>query len=1090
MESLVKDPESVIRQHIAAQLLPLSIVCLFEPSAEWKVNDIIENPHQQYEKTYIPAGYKAVTSTIIHHLNVLISDIDIDVRRSAVASLAGLALQLEPEDVPAFCLPIPLRLAYQKPSSSGKKKSEADQKVEELRITAANLLAELGGAASEHDHLHAEAHWVGAQILPAVLELCGDSSFRVRRSGVQALPRILAACSLDDVQNKILPTFQALSADGVHRIRKSSGECLVDMSRSLMILAVSMKDEVKRRKIAELRRSVLVPIADRLIQDAHKMVRQGMMQFLGPFIASFYPYQASPLHSVLPTSTESDGSNHMGIVAQFFPHATSMVSRLNSSQNSITTAPTPVHSSLEQLSPRDMSDTEKLIKALPVFVQASRMSALSLNAVAVHRELNPPDPADIASMIENLLDYFAALAIVRTGDENTDAEMRVYCAYSFPAVVLLLGAEHWEGPMKTCFMSLLNSDYAKPPEARGTAPVEPPLPVKRCLASSLQTVARILGPGPTFHDILPAFREYFLKDSDESVRLNVIRNFPSILMVLPLHERREPFLLWCEVVQGEEFLGAKKRSATNPLVLNWRQRDYLARSLPDLCVLVEPDLCRGQLWPMLQQLLLDTVSTVRDDAIWTLPIMLKAFCPETVKSWPGPQKLNDNSYEFCRDMAQWIKDKVLKMSVTPPPPSRRIINKTPNNNNHKEKAANFSDRQLYCRICAAVGLALRFSEDLNQKDGTNEYDEEQFDPVSVLSNKFKSLLFASSPANKQLSVELQPVNGAYQRMTAWEEKHLKSLLVNDLLGPALAMKEDKISNVRVTLMKVLQVMPKDIRNLPACKPVLKDLVEEVETWESFGPEPPAIPQSRKQSSRNGSPTDRQGRMRQIPPGVAFSPGPVDVDEVSITPTNSKDEEDGNENIAAKSVAMEEEIEAHKKKSDDDGHDSSMADTSRDTTMDTDGGGEIEFKTVVFEDGPIGMQLEPTADDRACRVFNFLDAGPDKPSPAKSSGLIDIGDVIVSVNGKLVESYDDTIAILKAGGRREVSFRPGRSEDSDHSDHQSQDEDEDEEEIERRRKEKKAKKEAKKAKKAKKEAKKAKKEAKKAKKEDSGGEDND
>jgi serine/threonine-protein phosphatase 4 regulatory subunit 1 len=133
-----------------------------------------------------------------------------------------------------------------------------------------------------------------------------------------------------DAIDVILPAFDELSKDDIHRVRKAVGECLIDMSRAITILANNETDETAKNQLLEQRRAVLLPIAERLIQDNHKLVRQGMMQFLGPFIASFYPYQYSTLTDLLPSTTESDGSNHVGIVAQFFPHATSMVSRLNS----------------------------------------------------------------------------------------------------------------------------------------------------------------------------------------------------------------------------------------------------------------------------------------------------------------------------------------------------------------------------------------------------------------------------------------------------------------------------------------------------------------------------------------------------------------------------------------------------------------------------------------------------------------------------------------------------------------------------------------------------------------------------------------
>jgi serine/threonine-protein phosphatase 4 regulatory subunit 1 len=93
--------------------------------------------------------------------------------------------------------------------------------------------------------------------------------------------------SLALAQESILPAFDELSNDDMYRVRKSTGECLVDMSRSLMILVQSSSSETERSRIKAIRRKVLIPIALHLLADANKFVRHGMMQFLGPFIASF-----------------------------------------------------------------------------------------------------------------------------------------------------------------------------------------------------------------------------------------------------------------------------------------------------------------------------------------------------------------------------------------------------------------------------------------------------------------------------------------------------------------------------------------------------------------------------------------------------------------------------------------------------------------------------------------------------------------------------------------------------------------------------------------------------------------------------------
>jgi hypothetical protein len=988
IEPLLQDAESVIRQHVAAQLLPVAIAAMIVPVPKRTTSDWIADP-MLLPKEYDPKGYKIVTSTVLNYLNTLLHDSELDVRRAAADALSGLSLQIRPTDVSTYCLPIPVRLASEKAKSSDGqdapgsqqakgKRSEEEQRNEELRISAANLLAEMGGAASDFTELQVHARaWVRSTVLPTILDLSTDPSFRIRRCAAQAMPRLLGACQLQDALTSILPAFTRLSEDDIHRVRKSTGECLVDMSRALVIMASAETDNSRRRKLYEQRRVALLPIAERLIQDSHKMVRHGMMQFLGPFIASFYPYQFSPLHSLLPSTTESDGSNHSGIVAQFFPHSTSMVSRLNSSQNATGTAPTPVHSSLEQLSPKPKSDLQQLQLLLPTFIHASRMSTLSLQAVTTHRSQHPPDPEDLAEIVGSLLEYFVALAAVETGDENTDAEMRVYCAYSFPAVVLLLGREHWDGPVRTCFHTLLNPRYPEIPahdvdgdeDNNGN---EPPLPVKRCLASSLHTVAHILGSEIALNDIVGVIQNSFLNDNDDSVRLSTIRNFPALVKLLPPSERRNLFLSWSSLVQSEEMLGSitKKRSATNPTVLNWRQRDYLARSLSDLVLLVDPILVHQHIWPILKLLLQDPIDIVRDDALWVIPILLQSFCPETLCNWSGLadlQRAKKVSSDNCTEVINWIKESILRL---PTSISRSKGSKPPN----------FNDRQHYCRICAAVGLALRFSEE--RGSGSADVNKVN-DPVSVLSDKFKSFFFSEKQRN-------ETDYGPYHRLTGAERTHLRRLLLDFLLPTALDMKEDRISNVRITLMKTLQIMPAEVRESNPVKAVLSNLVEESETWTSFGEdiqqmipsqlqEPSEIPLSNTRNPHQTLTTKKSG--------------PVDVDDV---PQSTSFEDQVGGDVSGQS------------------YDESSPPMNNDPSS---------LKTVVFEAGSIGMQLEPTSDDSACRVCGFLDADDGTPSPARMSGKIIIGDVIVEVNGAPVSSYDETIATLRAGGRREIKFRP-------------------------------------------------------------------
>jgi hypothetical protein len=786
--------------------------------AAYSVADMIED--KTLPKIYDSEGYKVVTTILVGHLQTLVTDADVDVRRSASDSLAGLAFHIRRDDVGRVILPIPLRLSQQDPNNSSNRKSQHHQQqhaspedglTEELRITAANLLAELGGA-GENDAI--PRNLVSEMILPAVLALTRDPGFRVRRAAAQALPRVLGGTSVEGAATKILPAFEALSRDEVYRVRKSTGECLVDMSRSMMILSKTASTTNEANSVNILRRQTLIPIAESLLGDANKFVRHGMMQFLGPFLASFYPFVYSALKTVLPGISESDGSNHAGIVAQFFPHASSMVSRLNSSAAATTSAPTPTLVSIEFN--KETPIVKQLQQTLPQFIHAGRSSSVSLHAVVTHRRRDPPDFDDMKAVMGKLLDHFTGLARVCTGDDNTDAEMRVYCAYSYPAIVLLLGPENWEGRLKDCFRTLLNPNYGS---KENTDPAAPPLPVKRCLASSLHTVAHILGPNVTAQDIMPIYRDYFLSDTDESVRLNMIRNFPTLVSLLDDPTRKQYITLWCETVSGEEVLGAMKRSATNPLVLNWRQRDYVSRSMPDLICLVDAVFAYNHLWPILRSLLTDSISLVREDAIWSIPILLKCFSIENVKDVEGGTTTKAKelwSNGACQEVINWLKEAILKWS-------NGSVSSTKKGSS--SKIGNFSQRQLYCQVCTSMAVAIRLGEGLSDPD----------DPIVELETKVNQTLKRRN--SRSVVDEFAP----YRKLSVGERKHLLRLLSNDILPLALEFKDDRVTNVRLSLRKTLLLMPKEIVNLPAVKETLQSLDEEVETWESFDSVPVPTP---------------------------------------------------------------------------------------------------------------------------------------------------------------------------------------------------------------------------------------------------------
>ena len=84
-------------------------------------------------------------------------------------------------------------------------------------------------------------------------------------------------------------------------------------------------------------------------------------------------------------------------------------------------------------------------------------------------------------------------------------------------------------------------------------------------------------------------------------------------------------------------------------------------------------------------------------------------------------------------------------------------------------------------------------------------------------------------------------------------------------------------------------------------------------------------------------------------------------------------------------------------------------------------------TVLFEPGPVGLQLEPVTeeDKNGCRVVRFVDGGPKNPGQARKSGKIQPGDLVVQVDDSKVVSktYEEIISVLKnTKSKRSITFR--------------------------------------------------------------------
>jgi hypothetical protein len=133
------------------------------------------------------------------------------------------------------------------------------------------------------------------------------------------------------------------------------------------------------------------------------------------------------------------------------------------------------------------------------------------------------------------------------------------------------------------------------------------------------------------------------------------------------------------------------------------------------------------------------------------------------------------------------------------------------------------------------------------------------DPISKLESKFTSILHIKK--DPHTSIEEY---GPYRKLTKAERSHLVKVLSKHILPVALEFKDDRVTNVRLSLRKALHLMPNDMARDPAFNEALRCLEEEIETWESFNgmqdpiPAGPIPSMKGKAPDLNGAPQMARG----------------------------------------------------------------------------------------------------------------------------------------------------------------------------------------------------------------------------------------
>ena len=256
------------------------------------------------------------------------------------------------------------------------------------------------------------------------------------------------------------------------------------------------------------------------------------------------------------------------------------------------------------------------------------------------------------------------------------------------------------------------------------------------------------------------------------------------------------------IIMGDDVLGAtKRRSASNPGVLNWRQRDAVAKVLPDVIVLFDAHLNHEYLWPILKTLLTDSVSAVRENAGWSVPILLRKYMSN-----------HENGPAWIHDVTSWLRETFLDVGLKGSLSTKKSSRGSSSARRLKKQTTlsegAFSRRQGYCRILSTVALAMRMGEE--EDDNGN------------LTSTIQHTNGQGLP-----SIPIDP----FDSMPQHERDQFRSILLHDLLPPALEMALDCVANVRLTLTKCLKLLPYDLRKESHVEEVLSTLEEELMTWD-------------------------------------------------------------------------------------------------------------------------------------------------------------------------------------------------------------------------------------------------------------------
>ncbi|OQS00110.1 hypothetical protein THRCLA_06221 [Thraustotheca clavata] len=286
-----------------------------------------------------------------------------------------------------------------------------------------------------------------------------------------------------------------------------------------------------------------------------------------------------------------------------------------------------------------LSPSTRSTALIPAFTAFST-DASKWVRIAAYQQLGPflatlPPEEITDALITSYADMATRPTALMLG--GAEADMKYHCAFNFPAVLHTLGKDGWPR-ISRAFEALTIDGFWK---------------VRRTLAHSLHEIAKILGPEMTEKHLTSPF-ESFMQDIDD-VKMGSIQHFAAFIENVSPDARQEYLSILSEFNDFQEHSKFK---------LKWRFRGLISEQLPAICSLFPPQDTFNVVVPLVFQLVMDDVASVRDSSFHAVPLL----------------------FDFLSSNPEWITslvDRILGLQHSPV----------------------YINRQIYIRLCRAFILS-------------------------------------------------------------------------------------------------------------------------------------------------------------------------------------------------------------------------------------------------------------------------------------------------------------------------------------------------------------------------------------------------